>query len=401
MKLVYVTTLYTDYINGVYGKSPDLSLQNYEYQKTILDYDSFGWADFWSNSLKLLGYDVLDIRLNVSYLQFQWAKENDLSNIKRLSLDKIALEQIKKFKPDILWFDHYDPVFLKEIKQEVSTIKLVMGWSGSAIYKTDAWKNMNLMLSCAPEAVSYFNDNGLKAKHIHHAFDPRINDRLRDTNKTIDFCFIGQIIRSGDFHIYREKLLEEIVSFTNLHIFSSSGNYMRHGKLILEIRIALSELLEKIDEKNIKHINKYILKLVYKLKSKFSIPVNRNLIKFLKPAIYGLDMYKTLLESELTLNIHANSSPFYASNMRLFETTGVGTCLLTDWKQNITDLFEPDFEVVTYKSSSECIEKVKWLLANPLEARKIGKAGQNRTLSEHTFDRRSVQLDEIIQAALK
>ena len=41
MKLVYVTTLYTDYINGVYGKSPDLSLQNYEYQKTILDYDSF------------------------------------------------------------------------------------------------------------------------------------------------------------------------------------------------------------------------------------------------------------------------------------------------------------------------------------------------------------------------
>ena len=78
MKLVYVTTLYTDYINGVYGKSPDLSLQNYEYQKTILDYDSFGWADFWSNSLKLLGYDVLDIRLNVSYLQFQWAKENNV-----------------------------------------------------------------------------------------------------------------------------------------------------------------------------------------------------------------------------------------------------------------------------------------------------------------------------------
>jgi hypothetical protein len=227
------------------------------------------------------------------------------------------------------------------------------------------------------------------------------SETAQDTNKTIDFCFIGQIIRSGDFHIYREKLLEEIVSFTNLQIFSSSGNYMRHGKLLLKARIAISDLLEKIDEKNIKHINKYILKLVYKLKSKFSIPVNRNLIKFLKPAIYGLDMYQTLLESELTLNIHANSSPFYASNMRLFETTGVGTCLLTDWKQNITDLFEPDFEVVTYKSSSECIEKVKWLLANPLEARKIGKDGQNRTLSEHTFDRRSVQLDEIIQAALK
>jgi hypothetical protein len=95
MKLVYVTTLYTDYINGVYVRNPNLSLQNYEYQKTILDYDSFGWADFWSNSLKLLGYDVLDIRLNVSHLQFQWAKENNLSNIKRLSLDKIANSRMK------------------------------------------------------------------------------------------------------------------------------------------------------------------------------------------------------------------------------------------------------------------------------------------------------------------
>ncbi|MFO0210108.1 MAG: glycosyltransferase, partial [Pseudanabaena sp.] len=89
------------------------------------------------------------------------------------------------------------------------------------------------------------------------------------------------------------------------------------------------------------------------------------------------------------------------SNMRLFETTGVGSCLITDWKQNINDLFEPDREVVTYRSSSECIEKVKWLLSNPLEAEKIAKAGQHRTLKDHTFDIRSVQLDLIIQEALK
>jgi spore maturation protein CgeB len=403
MKLVYITTLYTDYITRVYSKNPNLSLQNYEYQKKILDYDSFGWSDFWSNSLKSLGYDVLDIRLNVKHLQFQWAKENDLPNTHHLSLERITLEQIKRFKPDILWFDHYDPVLLKEIQQEVTTIKLVMGWSGSAIYKTDAWNSMDLILSCAPEAVSYFNDNGLKSKHIHHAFDPRINARLRDTNKTIDFCFIGQIMRGGDFHIHRERLLEEISSLTNLIIFSSSANYVQHGRIMLNIKMLLSDLLEKIDEKNIKYINKnkYILKLIYKLKSKFSIPVNRSLIKFLKSPVYGLEMYQTLLESWLTLNIHADSSPLYASNMRLFETTGVGTCLITDWKQNINDLFEPDMEVVTYRSTSECIEKVRWLLANPLEARKIAEAGQNRTFREHTFDKRVIQLDTIIQEELK
>jgi spore maturation protein CgeB len=401
MRLVYITTLYLDYINRVYNKNPNLILQSYDHQKKILDYDSFGWSDFWSNSLKKLGYEVLDIRLNVNHLQFQWAKENNLPNYRRLPLEKIALEQIKQFKPDILWFDHYDPILLKEIRQEVLTIKLVMGWSGSAIYKTNAWNNMDLVLSCAPEAVKYFNDNGLKSKHIHHAFDSRINSRLRDTKKQIDFCFIGQIMRIGDFHIYRERLLEEISSLTNLLIFSSSANYVQHGETILKIKFALSDLVEKIDEKSINHINKYILKLIYKLKPKFLVPVNRNLIKFLRLPVYGLDMYQTLWESRLTLNIHADSSPLYASNMRLFETTGVGSCLITDWKQNINDLFEPDREVVTYRSSSECIEKVKWLLSNPLEAEKIAKAGQHRTLKDHTFDIRSVQLDLIIQEALK
>ncbi|MFN6066201.1 MAG: glycosyltransferase, partial [Pseudanabaena sp.] len=199
----------------------------------------------------------------------------------------------------------------------------------------------------------------------------------------------------------RERLLEEISSLTNLLIFSSSANYVQHGETILKIKFALSDLVEKIDEKSINHINKYILKLIYKLKPKFLVPVNRNLIKFLRLPVYGLDMYQTLWESRLTLNIHADSSPLYASNMRLFETTGVGSCLITDWKQNINDLFEPDREVVTYRSSSECIEKVKWLLSNPLEAEKIAKAGQHRTLKDHTFDIRSVQLDLIIQEALK
>jgi spore maturation protein CgeB len=86
--------------------------------------------------------------------------------------------------------------------------------------------------------------------------------------------------------------------------------------------------------------------------------------------------------------------------MRLFEATGVRTCLLTDWKENLSELFEIDREVVTDKSVNECIEKVEWLLENPQERELIAKAGQARILKDHTFAQRAVQLDEIIRKAL-
>jgi spore maturation protein CgeB len=49
---------------------------------------------------------------------------------------------------------------------------------------------------------------------------------------------------------------------------------------------------------------------------------------------------------------------------------------------------------------NECIEKVKWLLEHPQERELIAKAGQARTLKDHTFAQRAVQLDEIIRKAL-
>ena len=44
---------------------------------------------------------------------------------------------------------------------------------------------------------------------------------------------------------------------------------------------------------------------------------------------------------------------------------------------------------LTYKSTDECIDKVKWLLSHPNELKQIAEAGQKRTLKDHTFERES------------
>ena len=79
----------------------------------------------------------------------------------------------------------------------------------------------------------------------------------------------------------------------------------------------------------------------------------------------------------------------------------MGTCLITEWKKNLADLFEPDLEVVTYRSAEECIEKVRYLLDHDEERQAIAAAGQKRTLRDHTFARRVRQLDELITPMLK
>jgi spore maturation protein CgeB len=87
--------------------------------------------------------------------------------------------------------------------------------------------------------------------------------------------------------------------------------------------------------------------------------------------------------------------------MRLFETTGVGGCMITDWKDNLAKLFEPDREVVTFRSVEELVEKSAWLVDHPAEAAGIGRAAQARVLKEHSFSQRAKELQALVGAALR
>jgi spore maturation protein CgeB len=83
--------------------------------------------------------------------------------------------------------------------------------------------------------------------------------------------------------------------------------------------------------------------------------------------------------------------------MRLFEATGMGSCLLTDGADGMRDYFEPDEEVILYGSPAEAMDKARWLLDNPAKARAIGEAGFQRTLRDHTFEKRIPVLESILR----
>src|ERR1039457_4754379 len=399
MKLLIVTTFYPSYIRDFYAKHPGLAELSFFEQKAALDFDAFGWADYWSHALAPLGYDVLEVSHNVEQMQRAWAKENSLPDPAGIDIKEIALAQARKFRPDVLWFDDDNEDLLERVRTNVSSIKLVMGWIGSAVPQSTLWKKIDLILSCAPESVDYFSKQGLSATHINHGFDPRVNERLIQRDKTIDFSFIGQLLRFSNFHLKRCQILEKLSSRVPVSIFSPSEDivWIKVDDARTQAMATAFEIIRMfrplgVPNKIFRHLP--IFKNVINFTEKPFSPVSLKLKPFIRPAVFGLAMFQVLRDSRVTLNIHADSSPLFASNMRLFETTGVGTCMVVDWKKNLHELFEEDKEIVTYKTVKECVDKVLWLLNHPNEREEIARAGQMRTLKETTFDQKGQQTEK-------
>ena len=116
--------------------------------------------------------------------------------------------------------------------------------------------------------------------------------------------------------------------------------------------------------------------------------------------VWGLDMYRTLGRSRITLNRHINMAENNANNMRLYEATGIGAMLITDRKDNLHELFEIGKEVVAYSSKEEAADLVRHYIDHPQEAEQIAKAGQARTLREHTYAQRMQELVPILKRHL-
>jgi spore maturation protein CgeB len=115
---------------------------------------------------------------------------------------------------------------------------------------------------------------------------------------------------------------------------------------------------------------------------------------------WGNKMYYILAHSQITINRHADVAENYANNMRLFEATGCGSLLITDSKKNLNKFFIPDKEIITYHSPQELVNKVQYYLSHQKIRSRIAKAGQARTLRDHTYNIRMQELVNIIERYL-
>lgn len=75
-------------------------------------------------------------------------------------------------------------------------------------------------------------------------------------------------------------------------------------------------------------------------------------------------------------------------SMRLFEAAGCGACVLTEPKAALADCFEPGSEVLTYGDFDELVDRARWVIDHPHEARAIGDRAAERAHRDHTYEHR-------------
>jgi glycosyltransferase involved in cell wall biosynthesis len=396
-----VSTVHPLYVTQYAAKHSGLADKPYQEQLTAWYADFYAWSNAWTRALEPYGYEVMTIVPNAHDLQRAWAKEYGLDEHEDIRY--IAVAQARQFLPDIVWYNTGDSVLIDMMIEAVPSVRISLGWVGSTLENIAFLRGIDLVLSCAPESVARLRAVGFVAEHLDHAFDTTITAWLQERQPCHECVFVGDIVRNGEYHLLREQCLEQLVGSIPLEIFSPSAALGWRAELWTLMQTAGYETVRGLKRMGVSESTVSKIPLVGRAAGWHArplIPVSRCLKPHIKPAMFGREMYQLLRDAKITLNIHADSSPLYASNMRLFEATGVGTCLLTDAKKNLDTLFAPDTEVVVFSSPDECREKVRWLLDHPEERKRIAAAGMRRAHADHTFYRRAEELDAIIRRFL-
>ncbi|MCU7495267.1 MAG: glycosyltransferase [Ignavibacteria bacterium] len=363
IRLLKTSGFYKYYLKYFYNLHPELKSGNYKNQYNSIMADCFGWSDFWKKNLERTGkYEVEEIVINNEVMQKAWAREHNVSYNENNWMESILEAQIAEFKPDV-WFSHTDinPDFRLKIRRSHPRIKFIFGYDGTLKHDLSALAGCDLVLSCIDDTVEYYKRHGLNGYFLPYAFEKDVLDKIQKRSPVHDVSFVGSFYPFKGFHRERLRLMAEISKKTAIDIYSPA---ILH-KGFLPFLWVVYRLMQNRQWKDLSYSN-YIDKIR-------------------KGTVYGVEMYQVLSDSKITLNFHVDIAGKKGGNIRLFEATGAGTCLLTDWKENLGEFFEPDKEVVAFRTLDECLEKIGYLLSHEDERKSIAIAGQKRTLSEYSY----------------
>lgn len=373
MKILLLDTFYPKFLSEIYSTNTNLSDATYEVQRNVLLDQCFGTSDFYSRHLNSLGCEAQNLIANCIPSQSTWAHEAGVSffrpfleisprlyrlpfigeMIARLpGLQQLVLNQIRDFKPDVLYCQDINFLVPKTLQILKKSVPLIVGQIASPLPPASFCRGYDLILTSFPHFVNRIRDMGVGSEFFRIGFDPSVLERLGKVKKDISTSFVGGI---GRHHGGAVPTFEHLARNTPIEFFG-------YG-------------LENVEKNS---------------------PIRSRH----RGEVWGLNMYRSLARSHITLNRHISVAENYANNMRLYEATGVGTLLLTDHKDNIGELFDVGKEVLTYKSPEEAVELISYYLNHPSEANTIAQAGQSRTLSEHTYEARMNELLQILKTHL-
>jgi hypothetical protein len=365
MRFLLLNTDYPAFMDQLYRQEPGLQSASYAEQMRARNATFFGVGDAYARALRQRGHDAHDIHMNNPTLQAAWVREHGPRHLRRrfpsarVRLRRGIVPWVER-RPDHGWLvevlaaqiDHHRPdVVLNHdiswlsptmLRQIIGPSACLVGQHAAPPYPAADYTPYDLVVSSWPPTIERMRAAGIRTEHLGLGFDPSVLEHIVTSNRDLPITFVGSL---SAIHGDRTGLIEAMcTAHPEMRVFAPSIAGLSRSSPI---------------------------------RGCYSGPA------------FGLAMFEVLARSQVTINHHGFREP-HANNMRLFEATGAGALLLTDAKPDLNRYFTPGSEVLTYDGIDQCVSAVSKLA--DMTRRGVARAGQQRTLRDHTWERRIEQL---------
>ena len=362
-------TFYDQYLRSFYKRYPQVTKSLYKNQMECLLNDYFDWPGRLIPYFRKSGHQADLIVTNAHQTQLAWAKENDFFVTGPNWEVDIVKAQIKQYRPDILW-GNLTPMYAGILPEIRSFCGCCVAWRGAVLDKLFDLSSLDCILVHNPNELIRYRAIGKRSEQFFPCFEPAILDLLPSASPDISISFVGSYF---PVHARRVELLLYLVQQQ------------------IPIELWGNGLLPEITGIKPWRIRSLLLQ---------AKKLNHNcpLLQRYRGQAWGLDMFKILKRSKITLNIHGDTETGKVpTNMRLFEAMGVGTLTFTEATPNLADLFEPEKQLVTFIEREDLQKKIRYYMQHDDEGQAIAKAGQEQIMRKHTAEIRSSQLLELFE----
>lgn len=315
-----------------HGISNIANLTFNELQKLVIE-DGYASAYILQPALEHKTDEVFFTIWDYKRLQYLWAKENGLNTT---DLKKIKLAQIEKFKPDVIYnfsaFCDFD--FIKQLLPIKGSMKLVC-WNGIIDAKPKTFPDYDCHLTLHKPFVDFWRKAGLQAFELQPGIPAKWIHNSNGGVRTTDALFYGQFAYRGHYFSKRANIIKKLIEY----------------KMECQHKIDIHLQINGTNIFGIPLTSRF--NFVQKIKSRY---YKENSLS----PIYGDELFKKIRNSKIVINGYTDNNQEYKSNMRLFESIGLGAFLISE-QGNYPEGFEQgtDFYTYTdYKSLELQIEKV-------------------------------------------
>lgn len=337
--------------------------------------DAYGHNHMFAPAMEKEGFRSLLVVANDPWSQILWWNEF-VGHPMPPGVDQgdaILRAQIESLKPEVLYLAdpiNYNRRFLESL---VHKPRLVVGWRAADVPHGVDWHGFDIFLSGLKAMREHAIDLGAReALDFYPGFEPAYLPQFGERTQETDVVFCGSVNPSQ--HEARSETLE--------FLLDASKDPREGFTLALHLTAPPGKLSARLEKANL-------------------------------GSHFGLEMYRATRRGKITIDMRSSirgGTPHAPGergrldlagsetmNMRIFEATGCGVFLLAEHHDNLATYFRSGWEIETYRSREELLDKIRFYLKNPDLREAIAARGQQRCLRDHSMSKRAKAFADILK----